>query len=149
MTSLRGPDPYASAEERLAPLLARRPVPLAEICRALHESVPTYTWVGLARRDGDRAHLLAQCGTPQRATSLPLTCVAPLPGETTLVIDNLAAAPAFRDCFPTARALIVIPATGICLIVASEHRGAFGLADRALLAAVARHLVVTSSTTEE
>ena len=53
MTSLRGPDPYAIAEERLAPLLTYRPAPLAAICRALQETVPTYTWVALARHNGD------------------------------------------------------------------------------------------------
>ena len=134
MTSLRGPDPYAIAEERLAPLLTHRPAPSTEICRALQESVPTYTWVALARRDGDGVQLLAQHGAPRRALSLPTGCAAPLTDEVALVVHDVAAEPACRDCFPGARALIAVPSgPETQLLVASEHQGAFGLADRALL----------------
>jgi putative methionine-R-sulfoxide reductase with GAF domain len=150
MTSLRGPDPYASAEERLGPLLARQPAPLAEICRALQESVPTYTWVALARRDGDTLRPLTQHGTPRRASPLPADCAAALNGDATLVVHDAAAEPAFRDCVPGARALIAVPSgPEMCLLVASEHQGAFGLADRALLESVARHLAERRAITVE
>jgi putative methionine-R-sulfoxide reductase with GAF domain len=140
MTSLRGPDPYASAEARLAPLLAHRPPAPGAICRALHETIPTYTWVGLARRSDDTLHLLAQHGTIRRATSLPPACAALVATDATLVIHDAADA-ACRACFPDARALIALPiGRAAHLLVTSEHQGAFGLADRALLELVARRL---------
>ncbi len=148
MTSLRGPDPYAIAEERLVPLLAHRPAPSAEICRALQESVPTYTWVGLVRRDGDNAQVLAQHGTPRRASPLPTGCAAQLIGDATLVVHDVAAEPACRDCFPGARAFIAVPCgPETYLLVTSEHQGAFGLADRALLELVAHSQAVRDATT--
>jgi putative methionine-R-sulfoxide reductase with GAF domain len=145
VTSLRGPDPYAAAEARLAPLLARQPSPPAAICRALHETVPTYTWVGLALRDGNTLRLVAQHGTTRRPTALSPACTALLATDATLVVHDVAANAAYRACFPDARALIALPAgPGAHLLVTSEHRGAFGLADRALLEQVARHLATAS-----
>jgi putative methionine-R-sulfoxide reductase with GAF domain len=150
MTSLRGPDPYAIAEERLAPLLAHRPAPLAAICRTLQESVPTYTWVALARHRDDGVQLLAQHGTPRRASPLPTDCAAQLTGDATLVVHDVAAEPACRDCFPGARALIAVPSgRETQLLVTSEHQGAFGLADRALLEMIARSLAERDAATPE
>ena len=50
MTTLKGPDPYAEAEGRLAALFAaeRELGALYEgVCRILNETVPTYNWVGI------------------------------------------------------------------------------------------------------
>jgi hypothetical protein len=112
--------------------------------------VPTYTWVALARRDGDGVQLLAQHGTPRRESPLPTGCAAQLTGEATLVVHDVAAEPACRDCFPGARALIAVPSgLEIQLLVASEHQGAFGLADHALLELVARNLAERDTTIPE
>ncbi|MFN8516665.1 MAG: hypothetical protein U0841_29625 [Chloroflexia bacterium] len=146
MTSLRGPDPYAAAEARLAPLFAGRPMSPDTICRALHETIPTYTWVGLARRNGDAVQLVAQQGTPRRATPLAPACVALVATEATLVVHDVAADAACRACFPDARALIALPVGWARhLLVTSAHQGAFGLADRALLEQVARHLAAATA----
>jgi putative methionine-R-sulfoxide reductase with GAF domain len=144
MTSLRGPDPYASAEARLAPFFAGQPFAPGEVCRALYETIPTYTWVALARCKGDTLRLVAQHGTPRRPAALTAACAAPLAGDATLVVHDVAAAPGYHACFPDARALIAVPAgPATRLLVTSEHQGAFGRADRALLESVARQLADT------
>lgn len=146
MTSLRGPDPYAAAEARLAPLFAGWPMSPDALCRALHETIPTYTWVGLARRNGDTVQLVAQHGTPRRATPLTPACAALVATDATLVVHDIAADAAYRACFPDARALIVLPADRARhLLVTSAQQGAFGLADRALLEQVARHLATDTA----
>ncbi len=90
---------------------------------------------------GDTLHLLAQHGTIRRATPLPHACNALVATEATRVIHDVAADTAYHACFPDARALIALPAGRAShLLITSEHQGAFGLADRALLELVARHL---------
>jgi len=139
MTSLRGPDPYAAAEAALARLSARPATAMRELCRVLHETVPTYTWVGLVRVAATGGRLLAQHGAARRETALTAACAALLADTTTLVIRDLLAAAAYRACFPAARALIAVPLEpGLVLVITSAYQGAFGLADRDLLATVAR-----------
>jgi putative methionine-R-sulfoxide reductase with GAF domain len=150
MTSLRGPDPYAVAEQALARLLARRaPTPLA-LCQILHETVPTYSWVAVVDRAGPAARVLAQQGTTRREESLAAGCAALLPHASTLVVADVRAAVGYRDCFPEARALIAVPlAHRQSLIITSVHRGAFGLADRDLLNMVARRWAETTTQATE
>lgn len=148
MTSLRGPDPYADAEAALARLFARQSPAAHDLCRVLHETVPTYSWVGLVRVDADEARLLAQHGAPRRAATLPDGCAALLSGATTLVVHDVATAAEYRGRFPEARALIAVPlGNAVVLVITSAHQGAFGLADRDLLAAVARRCYPAAATT--
>ncbi len=150
MTSLRGLDPYVAAERALAPLFAQRPPAALALCRVLHETVPTYTWVGLVRLTTAEGRVLAQQGIPQRAITLPAGCATLLAGIGTLVVPDVLGMAPYRDCFPGARALIAIPlGPGMALVVASEHQGAFGLADRELLALVARHWPRTTTNMRE
>ena len=147
MTSLRGPDPYAAAEGALAALFAQRSPQAAALCRALQETVPTYTWVGLVRVAATAAAVVAQHGTPRRAATLPNGCAARLAGASTLVVDDVAAATDVRGCSPEVRALIAVPlGADMVLVVASAYQGAFGLADRDLLATVARRWDETTAT---
>lgn len=139
MTSLRGPDPYADAEARLARLGAGRAPSVADLCRALHETIPTYDWVGLIARGPAGLRPIAQAGSPRALDAPAPACAALVGGAELLVIHDLDAAPDLRGAFPGARALIAAPAgDGRALVVASAHRGAFGLADRALLGEAAR-----------
>lgn len=141
MTSLRGPDPYDIAEERLARLASRRGHRAERLCRMLHESIPTYTWAGVLRRAPAGSSFAAQYGTPRRDPALTDACAALLATEGVVVVHDVTAAPDYRACFPEARALAVVPAgPAAALVVTSEYQGAFGLADRALLILAARHL---------
>ena len=149
MTSLRGPDPYAAVEERLARLFVGPNVDLVEVCRALHETVPTYNFVGVASRDPDKAAVIARSGAPMLTDPLATAC---LPGadDPPLVLHDVIAAPIWRRCYPGARAVIAVPSgRERALVVVSEHQGAFGLADRALLERVAQRLAAEPDATGE
>ena len=145
MTSLRGPDPYAIVEQEVARQVARRHRDPATLCRVLHEALPTYTWVGLISCDPGAGAIVHQHGTPHRAAALSSDCVALLRTEM-VVIHDVANAPPYRTCFPEARALLGVPVkTNLALVVTSAHQGAFGLADREILARVAHHLATTNN----
>lgn len=137
MTSLRGPDPYASVEDALA---ARGALAAAAVCELLHTTIPTYTWVAVIKQGCPGAQIDCQRGQPHsadRQTSLPIALFG---AEATIVAD-VAAAPTWRAAFPKARALIAVPAgPGRALVATSEHQGAFGPADRALLESIGPRL---------
>ncbi len=135
MTIMRGPDPYAAAEAALAQLRAQRGRPAdfaAALCAALHQTVPTYNWVGYYQLVGQRLRLAVWAGgaaPKQRLLARP-TSSAPI------VTNDLPRPPASAPA--KARAMVVVPSGGDsavsgALLVASEHRGAFGPADFALL----------------
>ncbi len=140
MAILRGPDPYALAEERLAALPGgrfreRRD---AEICRLLHETIPTYSWVGIYRPGTTGLLLSGWAGLSQP----PAPHLHRLIDRQSRVLNDLWADPQSRPLFPDTRAEAVIPLTADdrsgAIVVASEHRGAFGPADLDLLRAVAQ-----------
>jgi putative methionine-R-sulfoxide reductase with GAF domain len=139
MTTLRGPDPYALAEERLAALESAPGGERSDraACAILHESVPTHSWVGIYRTQGAALALVAWAGGgAPAARHLPLGA-----GDVVRVTDDVRADPQARALFPATRAEIVVPlapsrAGAGVLVIASEHRGAFGPADRALLGRV-------------
>ena len=150
MTSLRGPDPYAEAEEQLAALFVTEQGGerlYAPVCAILHEAVPTYTWVGIYRAAGAALALVAWSGAVAPATQrLPL-----LPGlgggsgREPLVLNDLHGDPLTATLVADTRAVIAVPLGwgrrgAAALVIASAHRGAFGPADRALLDLVARRL---------
>lgn len=152
MTTLKGPDPYAEAEERLAALFAREADPgalHAGVCRILHETVPTYSWVGIYLVEGDELVLVAWQG-PRAAehARTPLgrgICGAAAASRRTVVVDDVSADPRYLARFASTRAEIAVPIQDDRAVygeidIASDHRAAFGPADRAFLEATAGEL---------
>ena len=132
MAILRGPDHYASVEDQLAALRpgGRRD---SAICRILHETIPTYSWVGIYRQTADEMALAAWSGVgPANLLRLPSSDSRESREE-----NNVRAHAQTGRFLAAARAETQIPFAGTdgagVLAVASEHRGAFGPADRDLL----------------
>ena len=152
MTTMRGTDPYTVAEERLDALFAGADGvgPLYEgVCAILNESVPTHNWVGIYLVDGADLVLAAWRGpAPTEHVRIPLgqgICGAAATSGETIVVDDVNADPRYLACFLNTRAEIVVPIKderGVWgeIDVDSDHRGAFGPADRALLEGVAARL---------
>lgn len=150
MTTLRGPDPYAEAEEHLAALFVTGGWGerfFAPVCAILHETVPTYTWVGLYRDEGTTLVLAAWSGAAlpaaQRLPRLP--ALGGASGTESLVLNDAQDDPLVGSLVAESRAVSVLPLRwrpkgAGALVVASAHRGAFGPADRALLALVIARL---------
>jgi len=150
MTTLRGPDPYAEAEEHLAALFVAGKGGerfYAPVCAILHEAVPTYTWVGIYRVERAALVLAAWSG----GTVPPMEQLPPLPGwgdgapVEPYLSNDAQGEPLAASLVVGTRAVVALPlrwgqqgAGG--LVIASAHRGAFGPADRALLELVARLL---------
>ena len=139
MAILRGTDHYALAEEQLAalPPSGRRD---SAICRILHGTIPTYSWVGIYRLAADELALAAWAGEEQ-PRSLRLDGSESREPREENDLRGLAQPGRFVT---TARAESAIPfatadGTGV-LAIASAHRGAFGPADRDLLRLVAAML---------
>jgi GAF domain-containing protein len=152
VTTIKGPDPYASAEERLAALFAGTDDLAAlydGVCRALNEAVPTHNWVGIYLVEGDDLVLAAWHGpAPTEHVRIPLgqgICGAAASSGETIVVDDVNADPRYLACFLNTRAEIVVPIKDARAVygeidIDSDHRGAFGPADRALLEDVAARL---------
>ncbi len=153
MTTLKGPDPYATAEERLAALFAgtgELPALYDGVCRILNETVPTHNWVGIYLVEGEELALAAWRGpAPTEHVRIPLgqgICGAAATSGETIVVDDVNADPRYLACFLNTRAEIVVPIKGEDgqvwgeIDVDSDHRGAFGVADRELLEGVAARL---------
>ncbi len=153
MTTLKGVDPYAAAEGRLDALFAgTRDLPALYdgVCRILNEAVPTHNWVGIYLVEGEELALAAWRGpAPTEHVRIPLgqgICGAAATSGETIVVDDVNADPRYLACFLNTRAEIVVPikdANGRVwgeIDVDSDHRGAFGPADHALLEAVAARL---------
>ena len=152
MTTLKGVDPYAVAEERLDRLFTETSELQAlyhRVCRILNEEIPTDKWVGIYLVEGDELGLGAW-GGPEATQHgrIPIgqgICgAAPTSGET-IVVDDVNADPRYLACFLNTRAEIVVPIKDEDRVygeldIDSDHRGAFGLADRQLLEEVAGRL---------
>lgn len=152
MTTLKGPDPYAIAEERLDRLFRQTdalPALYDGVCRILNEVIPTHNWAGIYLVEGEELALAAWHGpAPTEHVRIPLgqgICGAAAASGETIVVDDVNADPRYLACFLNTRAEIVVPIEDERTIygeidIDSDHQGAFGLADRALLEAVARRL---------
>jgi GAF domain-containing protein len=163
MTTLKGVDPYAVAEGRLDRLFAETADLQAlydGVCRILNEEIPTHNWVGIYLVEGDELALTAWQG-PQATEHVRIPigqgiCGAAASSGETIVVDDVNADPRYLACFLNTRAEIVVPIKDEQRVygeldVDSDHRGAFGLADRALLEDVARRLAerISGTTTAE
>lgn len=134
MTTLRGPDPYALAEERLASvptgLTARARD--AEHCRILQETIPTFNYVALYRPGNAELDLAAWAGSapPPPRLRRPRD-------DRPRIRNDLATEPTPPLWAGSTRAEVLLPFATVAgraaLLVASDHRGAFGPADLALL----------------
>ena len=152
MTTVKGPDPYAIAEERLERLFAEAgelPALYDGVCRILNEVVPTHNWVGIYLVEGEDLVLAAWHGPePTEHVRIPLgqgICGAAASSGETIAVDDVNADPRYLACFLTTRAEIVVPIKDERAVygevdVDSNHRGAFGPADRELLEGVAGRL---------
>jgi L-methionine (R)-S-oxide reductase len=152
MTTLKGPDPYAEAEAQLAALFAaeRELGALYDgVCRILNETVPTYNWVGIYLVEGDDLVLEAWRGPEATEhVRIPLgqgICGAAASSGTTIVVDDVNADPRYLACFINTRAEIVVPILDEQTVygeidIDSDHRAAFGPADRDFLEGVAAQL---------
>ncbi|HEX5502773.1 MAG TPA: GAF domain-containing protein [Thermomicrobiales bacterium] len=152
MTTIKGPDPYAIVEERLGALFAGTDDLAAlydGVCRALNEAVPTHNWVGIYLVEGADLALAAWHGpAPTEHVRIPLgqgVCGAAASSGETIVVDDVNADPRYLACFLNTRAEIVVPIKDARAVygeidIDSDHRGAFGPADRALLEDVAARL---------
>lgn len=143
MSILRGPDPYAAAEERLAALRSGRQWPRwrdSELCQLLNETIPTYSWVGIYRSGTAGLHLSGWAGEHQS----PSPYLNRMIGQQPRVTNNLEAEPRMRPLFRSTRAEALIPFVAPhgsgAIVVASDHRGVFGPADLALLQLAAQAL---------
>lgn len=152
MTTLKGPDPYALAEERLATLFAagrELPALYDGVCGVLNETVPTYNWVGIYLVEGEELVLAAWRGpAATEHLRIPLgqgICGAAAASNETIVVDDVNADPRYLACFVNTRAEIVVPIASGARVwgeidIDSDHRGAFGPADRDFLEGVAAQL---------
>jgi GAF domain-containing protein len=157
MTTLKGPDPYALAEGRLAALFAAEgelPALYDGVCRVLNETVPTYNWVGIYLVEGEELVLAAWRGpAATEHLRIPLgqgICGAAAASNETIVVDDVNADPRYLACFVNTRAEIVVPIASGARVwgeidIDSDHRGAFGPADRDFLAGVAARLAARSA----
>ena len=149
MTTLKGPDPYAEAEGRLAALFAAE-LELGAlyegVCRILNETVPTYNWVGIYLVEGDDLVLAAWQGpAATEHVRIPLgqgICGAAASSRETIVVDDVNADPRYLACFPSTRSEIVVPIHRDGRVVGeididSDRPAAFDEDDRALLERIA------------
>lgn len=154
MTTLKGPDPYAEAEGRLATLFAAERdlgALYQGVCRILNETVPTYNWVGIYLVEGEDLVLAAWQGPEATEhVRIPLgqgICGAAASSRETIVVDDVNADPRYLACFLNTRAEIVVPILDERAVygeidIDSDHRAAFGPADRAFLETLAVQLAM-------
>lgn len=154
MTTLKGPDPYADAERRLDALFNQAAPCVSgdlyrDVCAILNETIPTYNWVGIYLVAGDDLLLAAWQGpAATEHARIPVgagICGAAAATGETIVVDDVNADPRYLACFINTRAEIVVPivADGVVhgeIDIDSDHRGAFGPADRDFLEALAARL---------
>ncbi len=149
MTTLKGVDPYAVAEERLDRLFAEtteRQALYDGVCRILNEEIPTHNWVGIYLVDGDELALAAWQG-PQATEHVRIPvgqgiCGAAAASGKTEVVDDVNADARYLACFPSTRSEIVVPIAYEGRVVGeididSDTPAAFGDDDRAFLERVA------------
>ena len=152
MTTLKGVDPYAVAEEWLDRLFAETTELQAlydGVCRILNEEIPTHNWVGIYLVEGADLVLAAWRGpAPTEHVRIPLgqgICGAAATSGETIVVDDVNADRRCLAGFVNPRAEIVVPIKDERRVygeidIDSDHQGAFGLADRELLEGVSARL---------
>lgn len=154
MTTLKGADPYAEAALRLEALFNRAASRGAadlyhDVCAILNETIPTYNWVGVYLVEGADLVLAAWQG-PEATEHVRIPvgagiCGAAAAAGETIVVDDVNADPRYLACFINTRAEIVVPIVADGAVrgeidIDSDHRGAFGPADRDFLEALAARL---------
>lgn len=152
MTTIKGPDPYAIAEERLAALFAGTDDLAAlydGVCRTLNDVVPTHNWVGIYLVEGGDLVLAAWHGpAPTEHVRIPLgqgICGAAASSGETIVVDDVNADSRYLACFLNTRAEIVVPIQDERMVygeidIDGDRVAAFGPVDRAFLEGVAARL---------
>lgn len=152
MTTMKGVDPYAEAEARLATHFAadRDTNTLYDsVCRILQATIPTYNWVGIYLVEGQDLVLAAWQGpAATEHVRIPVgqgICGAAAAAGETIVVDDVNADPRYLACFPNTRAEVVVPIRDAARVygeidIDSDHRGAFGPADRTFLEEIASQL---------
>jgi L-methionine (R)-S-oxide reductase len=121
-----------------------------ETVRLLAAGVPTYTWVGIYRLDGDELVLGPFVGKPSPHTRIPLgrgICGAAATEKATLIVDDVNADPRYLACSVETKSEIVVPILmrGEVLgeiDIDSDRPAAFGEDDRVLLEKVAALLAL-------
>ena len=122
---------------------------LQQVVDVLHDEVEHYSWVGIYLVEGDEL-VLGPWRGPQATEHVRIpvgqgVCGAAAASGETEIVDDVNADPRYLACFLTTRAEIVVPIKDERAVygeidVDSDHRGAFGPADRELLEGVAGRL---------
>ena len=153
MTGNTTADRYDEARRQVEALCAR-PLDLSalydSVCRALHETLPDYTWVGIYLVEGHDLVLAAWQGPAATAhVRIPIgegICgYAAAHGES-IIVPDVSRDSRYLQCFLDTRSEIVVPIIGEEgrvlgeLDVDGRRLDAFGPDDRALLEFVAQRL---------
>jgi len=122
---------------------------LQEVCRFLHESFPTYRWVGVYRLEGDALVLDAWEGPEATEhTRIPVErgiCGQAVRENRSVVVEDVRSNPDYLACFLSTRSEIVVPIRdggapiGEIDIDGNEVK-AFDATDRAFLESIAAKL---------
>ncbi len=122
---------------------------LAEVCRFLAASFPSYGWVGVYRLDGRELVLEAYAG-PQATehTRIPIErgiCGRAARDNATVVVDDVRASSEYLACFLSTRSEIVVPIRADGRVagevdIDSDRLRAFDASDRSFLEQVASRL---------
>ena len=111
----------------------------------LKRDVPSYTWVGIYRLEGDELVLGPFLGKPSPHTRISLgrgICGAAATAKATIVVDDVHADPRYLACSLETKSEIVVPIVSGDRVLGeididSDRPAAFGADDRRLLEAVA------------
>jgi GAF domain-containing protein len=111
----------------------------------LQRDVPSYTWVGIYRLEGDELVLGPFLGKPSPHTRISLgrgICGAAATAKATIVVDDVHADPRYLACSLETKSEIVVPIVSGDRVLGeididSDRPAAFGADDRRLLEAVA------------
>ena len=121
---------------------------MQQAVRLLKDGVPHYTWVGVYVLDGNELVLGPYIGKPSPHTRIPLgrgICGAAAAEKSTIVVDDVNADSRYLACSIETQSEIVVPIMQDGEVLGeididSDHRAAFGAADRALLEPIASML---------
>jgi L-methionine (R)-S-oxide reductase len=153
MTSGEAPDLYTIAQRRIEELIAGTTdldAIFSGVCRILHETIPTYTWVGIYLVEGSDLALAAWTGPAATAhVRIPIgegICGYAAAHAESIIIPDVSEDPRYLECFADTRSEIVVP-----IMLGQEVLGeidvdsnvpnVFGVADEDLLTATAAELV--------
>jgi L-methionine (R)-S-oxide reductase len=152
MTSNEAPDLYTMAQQRIEDLIARSTdldALFSGVCRILHETLPTYTWVGIYLVEGPDLVLASWAGPAATAhVRIPIgegICgYAAAHGES-IIVPDVSEDQRYLECFPDTLSEIVVPIMRGSEVlgeidVDSNQPNVFGEADEELLTVVAGEL---------